>query len=288
MFIKDLNKNGRNYGTNMKTLHEALGIDWEAPYCEIEHSDKFTVRSMLKELSVCGYTPDDSMVLALVRGHENWDSNDWRVVRVYDNSYDVEMPYCIDNYYRKCDFEAARKREDCHAIFFAQKKECLTACRFSRRTYGGYTYRGKEVDYHGRFRNVESVPIYGYGHREHTLDHSGYCLDVYREDLNERVDKYKKEKAKAAYLKTDNSDKIVTLARLIEEYKKKLSSEILAAKTLEEIKELNNLIGWGGLCDIVYDFQIFTKKTNEQSFNSIDESNNVYDRVAKKCYAYLG
>lgn len=286
MFIKDLN--GRNYGTNMKALHEALGIDWEAPYCEIEHNGKFTVRSMTKELAAHGYTPEDSMLLALVRGCNSWDSDEWHVVRIYNNSYDVDMPYCIDHYFRKYDFEDARKEEDCHAIFFAQKKEYLTTARFSRHTYGGYSRRDKEVDYHGRFKNVESVPIYGYGHREHTLDSSGYCLDVYREDLNERVDRYKKEKAKAAYLKTDNSDKIVTLARLIEEYKKKLSSEILTAKTLEEIRKLDSLMGWGGLYDIVSDFQMFTKKTNEQSFNSIDESNNVYDRVAKKCYSYLG
>lgn len=286
MKIKELNKNGRRYGTNMKSLHEVFGIDWEKPYCEIEHDGKFTVRSMTKEIADQGHTPDDSILLALVKGVDGWDSDEWHVVRIYAEHYDINMPFCVDRYYRKSDFEDARKKNDCTAIFFAQKTKYLTGAKWEHRSWEGYSYHGEEEkDYHKRFKSARDVPR---GYHQNTLDHSGYWLDVYREELNSRVAKYKAEKAKSEYLKTDNSDKISTLARLIDEYKKKLSKAILETTTAEEIRELENLMGYHGLCDIVETFETFRDNTLNKSYGSIRQSNRDYDHVAKKCYEYLG
>ena len=275
------------YGTSMRTLHEAYGIDFMSPYCEIEHNGKFTVNSLINELKELGYTPADSLVLALVKGRHGWDSDEMNVVEIiHTSALIIDVPNCLSKYVRKYDFNDARKCDDCQAIFFAQKREYLKGSDFSYHCYSKCYYRDVfEIDYHKRFNGGNDVPRGRFYDRE--LDKSGYCLDVYRSDLHNRLDKYKAEKAKNAYLQTDNADKVAVLERLINEYKVKLSKALLNASTSDDVREIDRLVGWGGLSDIINTFETFKKKTEERSYSSIDASNADYDYVAKKCYAYL-
>lgn len=268
----------------MKRLHDAFGIDWTKPYTEIEHHGKFTVNSLLKEMESYCYLPKDCLILALVQGQEHWDADEWRVVRITNGDFEINMPYCVDDFYRKGDFNEARKKTDCEAIFFAQSNEYLTATQFRRNSWGGgYWHETKQRDTYGRFKTADGLPWYNA-----TLDKSGYCLNQYQSDLNDRLKIYKTEKAKAEYLKTDNTEKIATLERLVTSYKEKLSSAILSVSTPEGVQELDNLLGWGGLYSIINKLDTFKEKTQNKSYESIEQSNNDYDYVAKKCYAYLG
>ena len=284
MRIKELQN---KYGTTMRTLHEAYGIDFMSPYYEIEHNGKFTVNSLINKLKEHGYSPADSLILALVKGCNGWDSDDWNVVEIAPSAdIIIDVPNCLSKYIRKYDFNDARKSEDCHAIFFAQKRTYLKGAVFSYHSYSKCYYHDiSEVDYHRRFKDENAVPRGRFYDRE--IDKSGYCLDVYRSDLHSRVEKYKAEKAKNAYLQTDNADKVATLERLISEYKVKLSKALLNASTSDDVREIDRLMGWGGLSDIINTYETFKKKTEERSYSSIDASNADYDYVAKKCYAYL-
>ena len=275
------------YGTSMKTLHEAYGIDFMSPYCEIEHNGKFTINSLINELKEHGYSPADSLVLALVKGCNGWDSDEMNVVEITCVSdIIIAVPNCLSRYCRKYDFNDARKRSDCQAIFFAQKYKYLKGAVYSYHHYSKCYYRDVfEVDYHKRFNDENDVPRGRFYDRE--IDKSGYCIDVYRSDLHSRVEKYKAEKAKNAYLQTDNADKVAILERLISEYKAKLSRALLNASTSDDVREIDRLMGWGGLSDIISTYETFKKKTEERSYSSIDASNADYDYVAKKCYAYL-
>lgn len=259
----------------MQNLHKALGIDWLSPYIEIEHKGKFTINSLNKELAAHGYTPDNSLVLVLMQGPEYWNSDEWLVTRIYENDFDVAMPYILDNFCRKYDFNDARKKDSCHAIFFAQKKEYLTPCDLSKI---------KKPDYHGRFKDLSDI----YNLYRPTLDHSGYIVSFYRDELRERAEKYKAEKAKNAYLQTDNKDKITVLERLIDEYKKKVSEEVLTISTAEDALKMSRLLDFSGLYDIIRTFNTFKDKTINKTYTSIKASDNDYDAVAKKCYEYLG
>ena len=285
MRIKDLNK---TRGTNMRRLHEGLGIDWQAPYCEIEHIGKFTVKSMTKEMSAHGFTPQNSVLLALVQGGNTWNTADWNVVRIYDDGFVVDMPRCMDHYFRKGDFDNDRKKETCHAIFFAQKKEYLKGAKFTSNSWGGYYHHTKEIDKYGRFKDPDSVSRWLAGTYNPEIDPSGYCVDLYRSDLKMRAEIYKAEKAKEAYLKTDNTDKIDTLARLITEYKKKLSSALLSAVTSEDISAVDRALGWSGLYDIMTTFERFKEHTKNRSYTSIAASDRDYKYALEKCCKYLG
>lgn len=286
MKIKDI-KIGYDHRSIMKGLHSAYGLDFEAPYCGIEHNGKFTTRMLINEMKQHGFTPDDSIILVLVQGWHNWDKDDFYVVRIYENDFDIASPYCVDHYSRKYDFNDARKRNECHAILLGQKKEDLKSADFFRDRWG-YSRKGKDVDYYGRFKSEKDVPHGGFGRYNHEIDKSGYCLDVYHCDLYERAEKYKAEKAQKAYLETDNSGQVDTLERLIDEYKNKLSKAVLNASSSDEMRAISRLMGWGGLPDIMETFETFKQKTKDKSYNSISASNVDYDYVAKKCYAYLG
>lgn len=271
----------------MQNLHKTMGVDWLSPYIEIEHNGKFTIKSLNKELAAHGYTPDNSLILVLMQGPEFWNSDEWLVTRIYDNDFDVSMPYILASFCRKYDFNDARKKDTCNAIFFAQKKEYLTPCEWRKNSWGGYFHdlsKIKKPDYHGRFKDVSNI----YNLYRPTLDHSGYIVSFYRDELQERVEKYKAEKAKNAYLQTDNKDKITVLERLIDEYKKKVSEEVLTISTAEDALKMSRLLDFSGLYDIIRTFNTFKDKTINKTYASIKASNNDYDAVAKKCYEYLG
>ena len=283
MKIKDIETRYTNHKhQEMKNLHDAFGIDWTKPYTEIEHNDKFTIKSLLKELAEYGNTPKDSLILAIVRGCESWDNDEWRVVRIFDDEYNIDLPYCIDHFYRKGDFEYARKQVTCEAIFFAQKKEYITPSNFSHNTWGGYQRRDKAIDIYGRLKDTTHV-----GYYEPKFDKSGYLLNAYRKDLQKRFHVYKANKDCTEYLKTNNTDKITILERLIEDYKEKLSKDILSIDTIEDLKGIEDLQQWGRFYNILHTFADFKKKTLDRSYNSIKASDDDFDYVSKKCYAYL-
>lgn len=296
MKIKDItekcyneNNEWRTCHRIMKKLHNALGIDWTKPYIEIEHEGKFTVRSLNSELALKGCNLDDSLVLALVQGTNSWDSGEWRVVRIYNNGFDIDMPYIVDRFYRKYDFDDARKNERCSAIFFAQEKKYLTGSEFAHRSWGGYDHHKKAEDRHERFKvQKEYGYTYAGGFTNPDMDKSGYILNVYHDELEQRLRVYKKNKDRNAYLMADNTDKISTLDRLITRYREKLSKAILDADTLDKINEIDHKLSWGGLYSIMSTFNTFKKKTLDKSYDSIAESDKDYDYVAKKCYEYVG
>lgn len=279
----------------MKKMHCAFGVDWTKPYAEIEHHGKFTVNSLKKELASQGYTPDDSLILAIVQGTNSWDSGEYNVVRIRSTSFEIEVPRILDSYFRKYDFDNARKNPDCNCIFFAQKK-CDLSCssyRYEYSTWSGGYYRKIEnkSDPHERVNlklctNSDGI-VYADNYVNPDIDKSGYILNAFRNDLNGRVKAYKAEKERNMYLSTDNSDKVLTLERLINEYKERLSKEILNADTLSKVDELRDRVSWSGLYGIMQTFETFKKKTNEKSYKSITESNKDYDFVAKKCYNYI-
>lgn len=283
MKIKDIENRYNKKHCMMKDLHDAFGIDWTKPYVEIEHNGKFTIHSFEKDLENIGFTNKDSILLAIVKGHELWDKDYWYVIKVCNCDFTINLPYILDTYCRKCDFNDARKKETCMAIFFAQKKEYLTNHSYVHCTYGGYEYKNKPIDICSRFTNPRETKIYNA-----VLDKSGYCLTHYRNDLNQKVAVYKADKAKREYLKTDNTDKIKTLERLIETYKKKLADDVLSISTTDDVRQIDGLLSWGGLYDIIHTFGIFKEKTLDKTYDSIAQSDKDYDCVAKKCYAYIG
>ena len=86
---------------------------------------------------------------------------------------------------------------------------------------------------------------------------------------------------------TDNTDKVATLERLIEKYKAKLSEQLLAIKTVNDVYEVDRLIGWNGLHTIIEDFTTFKEHTETKAFPSIKASDALYDRINKLIYNYI-
>lgn len=280
MKIKNL-KNSE-YSTCMRTLHNAFGIDWTKPYLEIEHTGKFTVKSLENEVASHGFTPADSLVLALVKGAYSWDKNEWRAVKMTGADFEIDLPNCIDKFYRKYDFNDARKMPTCDAIFFAQKKEYLVGSEYAHNSWSGYSANRKCVDDHGRFTPENA------SYRIDRLDKSGYDLAVYRAELKTRAKAYKEARDKEAYLSTDNTAKITVLEGLVAAYKKKLSEEILLVKTVEDAAVMRDHTSWGGLYSIMNTFETFKRKTLEKSYRSVEASEADYNEVLKACAAYLG
>lgn len=289
MKIKEIKNGYGNKKNAMKNLHDAFGIDWNKPYTEIYHKGRFTVNSLKKELAEHGNSVDDSLVLAM--GH-NTDaySDTFSTVIITKKGFENEVPPCLHGYWKKGAFNDARKQDSCEAIFFAQKKEYLTASAYKKASwvYGGYDLVEKKASPYGRFKDICSARS-ACQFYDVVLDNSGYCVTQYQHDLHHRFKAYKDEKNKAEYLKTDNTDKIVLLESLIEEFKVKLSKAFLDVKTAEEVYTLSRYVdSWDiGLAGIMSDYQNFRKMTLEKSFGSIEESNRCYDSCAKRLHSYL-
>ena len=314
--IKDLNK---QIPMLMKTLHNTFRYDFNQPYGFYHIDGRFTIKHLEP------YIPDNADTIILIRVKPNehiydiWQSGHLNVVRYnpYANGgYQIErcLPVgayaseSFDNFCRKGDFDTMRKSNLTDAWLLTQEcvnmhysKNCYEigfdpADRFkvtiSRNTgkltedtfvrYCSFIPYG----YNGKYSDPYDFDYYNTTISEY-IDKSGYIIRNKRAELMRKVRAQKAQKAKEEYLKTDNSDKVTTLERLIDRYKAKLSEQLLAISDYDECYNIERQVGWRGLRSVYEDFDEFKKNTEKKLFNSIAESDALYDRINKRIYEYL-
>ena len=277
---KDLLAHGRKH--ILQALHENFGYDFEGDYKIYHITGRFTAKSLNK------YAENDYFT---VLTHGNYlNHNILYAVGCDGEKFDIHITSnysrleSYDWYYTKMDFDEERKNPYSDAYMVTQRD----------RKYG---YKNPRFDNCERFKlQKEHAPIpYGFNGRpchdrylyHAPFDKSGYPVDLYRERLQDKADKIREEKEKAEYLKTDNSDKVATLERLINAYKAKLAEQLIAIKTVDDVYAVDRLLGFSGLHSIIEDFIDFKRNTEEKSFNSIKASDALYDRIASRIYKFI-
>lgn len=265
----------------MQDLHFHFGFDFEGDYKIYHITGRFTAKSLNK------YAENDYFTV-LMHGTNKWNKDEFYMACSDGESFDTNNINYTDSWNRfwcKSNFDENRKNPytDAYMITQAHRKYGDTypkfnSCeRFKKHGHNSFVPYG--------FNGKQCVDHYLY---DDLFDKSGYPVELYRERLKEKAKKIREEREKAEYLKTDNSDKIATLERLINKYKKKLSEQILTVKTADDVRNLGHFIcSWDGLSDIIDDFTNFKRNTEEKSFDSIKASNALYDHIAKCIYKYI-
>lgn len=300
----------------LRGLHELFGYDYCKPYEILHLTGKFTVGQVNRLAASAGYGLRSEIVL-LTRDPERagyYDSG-LRVVEIVGDGFRIEfsrrIPYYsrindpFGHFYRKADFDDLRKKNTAETWIILQAKEHLrfptevkldlterfTLGKVDVSTYKGYYVRGVELfrrDGKGEKLDYQTHGNYYYEGMwkpesvYEIFDKSGWYLRDRREDLKRRADALRAERAKAAYLNTDNADKVKELRALIDRRKAEIVAQLSMASTSEEIDAVREALGWRGLYGIMRDFESFKENTEARKYSSIERSDAAYNAIKSK------
>lgn len=260
----------------LKSLNEVFHIDFEKPYEAVLIEGKTTIKQILKSLN----SPDDSLILVLNHTTDKYIFGNRYIVGVIDTDESLEIEFRphyfhaekLDTYNIKADFRDHLKRTDLsdYHIVISQKKDFIKA---TKEPY---------VDYAGRFK-VPPMKCYSYVKgSKWELDKSGYAVEYYRNDLQRRAKALKADRAKAAYLATDNTKKLNELRTRIEARKLELVEYVKAADNANAFKVISKATNFysNGFADIMDSFERMEKRVNEKSYKSIEDFERSYKAIS--------
>ena len=146
----------------LRSLHDTLGFDFNAPYHVYKIDGKFTVRKIEKMIQADKYTFKNAMVAVVTRRFDNYWRKDFCLVTVDNSGVNIDYKQCyyysyvnsgldilcsyvnsgLDILYRKSDFEEYRKNDNTETYVFCQLKVNLAE------------QKTKQVNYSERFKYV--------------------------------------------------------------------------------------------------------------------------------------
>ena len=301
----------------LRGLHDLFGYDFCKPHEILYLSGRFTVHQVNKLAAASGYGLKSEIVLL---AHDKaragcWDG-DLRVAKIVGDGFKIEFSRKIPYYqglrdpfgafYRKANFESLRKKDTVEAWIILQSREHLRAPAESKLDLSERFKIGKAdmSCYKGEshVNRVELFRLAGKGERQvyevhgnylwtgmwmpesvyDIFDKSGWYLRGKREDLKRRANLLRAERAKAAYLNTDNAEKVDELQELIDRRKEEIVTQLMNAATSKEIGAVRDALGWRGLYEIMSDFESFKEKTEARKYSSIEDSDRAYTAIKNK------
>lgn len=248
----------------LRQINHAFGYDFEKPYKITYFEGNFTIAAARKNI---GVEYDDFIII--IRNPDNYCRRDrFMVVKAVGGGFDLvegralgyynNFRQSLDDYYRKSDFNDDRKSTKAQAFFLYQAKE----------------YR----------RPVKPTPRPSYYIRRNDIvfDKCGNNITDRRNDLIRRAEALRRERARAAYLETDDAGKVKELENRIAATKAAIISELEKATTPDEFDKVGKKCeGWHGLRWIVYNFEIYKKRTTEKDYSSVEAANNAYNVITQ-------
>ena len=157
MMTKETRKLLSEHKYALQDLHDVLGFDFGKPYGVWMICGKFTVNQIKKMASAAGYDSLNSIIaLCVCDKGISWRNDRSYLVTIknsgvnigYRVKYHGNLAAGLDNYYRKLDFEDARKNEKTVTYVFAQLTENL------------HESKTKVVDYKQRWNVVAAKERY--------------------------------------------------------------------------------------------------------------------------------
>lgn len=289
----------------LKVWHNAEKIDYKKSFTVLQHNGKFTINALEKEAAAAGYNWTDSTIVCYTTGakyRENYlymykltgagsfyiEYKPWKFTtgRAHDN---------IEDFYAKKQLDAIRKEEDITTYIICQKKADAApenlhpvdlANRFILKDFNKSGYNGKSYIDRVHLRRTDDTGS-GYTYNDHgqiiytsyykytaideIIDKSGYIVNKKRDDLKRRAETLRADRAKAAYLQTDNAEIISELENLFTETKAAIIEELKAAGTYEELKAVyKKLDTWHGLTDCRQDLDRLKENDAARKYSSIE------------------
>lgn len=299
----------------LSVLHNAELYDFTKDFTILKHDGRFTVAALEKEAAAAGHTADDSIIMCYTTGRK-WDPDKLYMYKLTGaGKFEVEYKICkyttgrayckVDDFYAKTQLNDTRKQDGLTTYIICQKKENQAtenphpvdlAARFTlkkfdtyRKSSGGqyidrvYLRRtddtGSAYTYHDR-SNIIYESRFTYTAIDEIIDKSGYIVDRKRDELKRRAAGLKADRAKAAYLETDNENIIKELENLFTETKNAIIEELKQATTAEELKKVNKKLDyWRGLAGIAGDLERLKERDAAREYSSISKFTAAADEI---------
>lgn len=272
--IKALNKiNPKAF----RALHNEIGFDFEKPFTLFRIDGNFTIRKLENLIDEAGMDSRKDVVAILIRDEKAWNSA-LHLVRLVDGKIDIDVTrklwsnFDVDYFVTKGNFENMRKSRTSETFVIVQSRAFVKA------------HEEKPIDLNGRFKTAPSCRVW-YGRNcsdRHTLDKSGYIVDIRKENLKRRADDLRKERAKNAYLLTDNTAKVEELRKKIAVRKAEIVNDLISATDAKSIKNVASKLDWGGLYSVMSLFEDYERLTNTRGYSSIESSERAYNTILEK------
>lgn len=302
-----------------KQLHGCTGADFNKPHVLLEVRGRFTINQIKKAVEAEGFDFNRGIDLQIMQ-RNNWSRQRYNLATVNLNYINIDYrpawtPHdnseaYLDNYYRKGDFDEDRKRENAHALIFAQyvadlgtieKKE-----RWARYTPDeGTRYKVQDIGHahttNGRayISKIEVKALAGTGKIytietpfslaadpvgvEAYIDKSGYYVYTKRDRLQQAAQKLRAERQKAEYNKTHNEAELQQLAQKVDDLKNTMGNALLKAKTAEDVAKIaDNMRYYNGLEGVMRDYEKIQNMDAAKTFRSIEDFNKACENVKKQ------
>lgn len=217
------------------------GYDFQKPFKVTGLLGKFTANSIEKT------TGSDSGILLVCKG------TDVKCVELDRGKIDVEVSnggykYSIDHYYAKYDFEADRKSGKL-GIFIIQQ----------------------DAEYKRTVKRTSATSSYYYRRNENEFDKSGFNITETREQLQNRLRKYKADKRKREVDSISYEADLKEIKGMFQTLKEKLILKLSEAKTSEEYSNIDNVFDFHFIW-MVKNIEKLERKVTQNSFSTIKEA----------------
>lgn len=299
----------------LSVLHNAELYDFTKDFTILKHSGRFTIAALEKEAATAGHTADNSIIMCYTTGRK-WDPDKLYMYKLTGaGKFEVEYKiwkyttgraYCkIDDFYAKSQLNDTRKQEEGLTTYIiCQKKENQAtenphpvdlANRFILKDFNKSGYKGESyIDRVHLKRTDDTGSAYTYNDHgqiiytsyykytaiDEIIDKSGYIVNKKRDDLKRRAEALRADRAKAAYLQTDNAEIISGLEILFTETKAAIIEELKAAGTYEELKAVyKKLDTWHGLTDCRQDLDRLKENDAARKYSSIERFTTAADGI---------
>lgn len=282
--MKNELKNLLSYDRKALNLcHRKRGMDFCKSYKIIEGHGNFTYNSIMK--FVKQYSEGNCEAVMFLENKNKYRADYQKLFYVeitdcdfesVDTMKDIFDYRFIDDFWRKSDFEKARKNSEAHWFIIMQKREYLT----NRKTYiadlnvDRVRYKGYGNSYALMFDERKKITYHAafYGKapsRDEILDKSGYIRweNVMEYKRKARALKAERDKAKANIFdctkETDNIGSGIT------DIRKRISEAVLSGKSAMDIGDIMRKLGW-----LESDYRKHCNKIRDKEFQSVEAIEN--------------
>lgn len=303
--MADINKAGN---TILRTLYIEKGYTYNNPVAFFEINGPFTINQVKKVAEMAGFNVYTSLITLLVKNPHFNDEYDIATLTTGD-TVNTDFNYVwfdrkeygarVHRYICKGAFNENRKKENAHTFIICQLKDYIAKPEkkpvdiYSRfnvvevhkwcKEYGGTSYIGDidttRTDAAGQKWTYKKTFKGAATRLDEVIDKSGYIVDIRRDELKRRANGLRSERAKNAYIETNNAAKIEELRNMIEAKKADIIQALNGADNAAELEKIcEKLNTWRGLPAIIKDFERLEAADAEKKYNSVEsfEKNYTY------------
>lgn len=280
----------------LQLCHDVYGMDFKKPYTIIEGCGKFTANSIGKLVSEkTGLTYKDAITVFFMENTNKYRSEYEKIRFVkFANTFEPvdtmkglrgRSYRCIDDYWRKSDFESDRKKGDARYWIVVQDKKYLASGKTYIADFANERFTYDYGDYYCLMFDSRKEIKYAtlwYGRNKPSkgdiLDKSGYIRWENVIEYQRKARALKTERNKTAANAVDCSMENIKIEQAIKTIRTRIAEKVVNGANAYDLYHIFLMIANLERC-----YKIHKEKITEKSYNSVEniqyELNNLNERI---------